>query len=113
MIDRWLVGWQSTSRQQVEDALPVLTAWYEERQGYAPGERAGYALACQAADQTRPPKRTELWSLTELRRRWSTSAIAAFGACSVYRLAERGAGGGCGRWSTSRWRLLTSLPWCT
>jgi hypothetical protein len=53
-IDRRLIGWQSTRRQQIEDALPVLTARYEERQGHAPGERASYALACQAADQTRP-----------------------------------------------------------
>ncbi|MFD4376833.1 hypothetical protein [Streptomyces sp. NPDC058486] len=38
-------------------------------------------LACQAADRTRPPKRAELLSLTELRTRWRTSAICAFGAC--------------------------------
>ncbi len=88
-IDRRLIGWQSTRRQQIEDALPILTARYEEKQGHTPGERAGYALACQAADQTRPPKRTELLSLTELRRRWRESAIRAFGACTVYRLAER------------------------
>ncbi|OII61445.1 conjugal transfer protein TraA [Streptomyces sp. CC53] len=88
-IDRRFIGWQSTRRQQIEDALPVLTAKYEERQGHAPGERASYALACQAADQTRPPKRTELLSLTELRKRWRTSAIRAFGACTVYRLAQR------------------------
>ncbi|MFE5795551.1 MobF family relaxase [Streptomyces sp. NPDC056503] len=88
-IDQRLIGWQSTRRQQIEDALPVLTAKYEERQGHPPGEKAGYALACQAADQTRPPKRTELLSLTELRTRWRESAIRAFGACTVYRLAER------------------------
>ncbi|GHG19485.1 MobF family relaxase [Streptomyces hydrogenans] len=88
-IDRRLIGWQSTRRQQIEDALPVLMDKYEERQGHPPGEKAGYALACQAADQTRPPKRTELLSLTELRTRWRGSAIRAFGACTVYRLAER------------------------
>ncbi|MEU3953590.1 MobF family relaxase [Streptomyces achromogenes] len=88
-IDRRLIGWQSTRRQQIEDALPVLTARYEEKQGHAPGERASYALACQAADQTRSPKRTELLSLTELRKQWRVSAIRAFGACTVYRLAER------------------------
>ncbi|MDT0614410.1 MobF family relaxase [Streptomyces lancefieldiae] len=88
-IDRRLIGWQSTRRQQIEDALSVLTDKYEERQGHAPGEKAGYALACQAADQTRPPKRTELLSLSEPRRRWRESAIRAFGACTVYRLAER------------------------
>jgi PhoPQ-activated pathogenicity-related protein len=49
-IDRRLITWQFTRRQQIEDALPVVTARYEERQGHAPGERAAYALACQAAD---------------------------------------------------------------
>ncbi|OEJ22216.1 conjugal transfer protein TraA [Streptomyces agglomeratus] len=88
-IDQRLIGWQSTRRQQIEDALPVLTAKYEERQGHAPGERAAYALACQAADQTRPPKRTELLSLTELRKRWRDSAIRAYGADVVDQLAER------------------------
>ncbi|EDY48816.1 conserved hypothetical protein [Streptomyces clavuligerus] len=88
-IDQRLIGWQSTRRQQIEDALPVLTARYEERQGHPPGERATYQLACQAADQTRPPKRTEPLSLNGLRARWRTSAIAAFGACTVYRLAQR------------------------
>jgi conjugative relaxase-like TrwC/TraI family protein len=86
-IDQRLIGWQSTRRQQIEDALPVLTAKYEERQGHPPGERASYALACQAADQTRPPKRTELLSLTELRKRWRDSAIRAYGADVVDRLA--------------------------
>ncbi|MFE4578548.1 MobF family relaxase [Streptomyces chartreusis] len=88
-IDQRLIGWQSTRRQQIEDALPVLTAKYEEQHGHTPGERAAYALACQAADQTRPPKRTELLSLTELRKRWRTSAIRAYGAGAVDRLAER------------------------
>ncbi|MEV5922352.1 MobF family relaxase [Streptomyces pseudogriseolus] len=88
-IDQRLIGWQSTRRQQIEDALPVLTAKYEEKHGHAPGERAAYALACQAADQTRPPKRTELLSLTELRKRWRTSAIRAYGADAVDRLAEQ------------------------
>ncbi len=101
-IDRRLIGWQSTRRQQIEDALPVLTARYEERQGYAPGEKAGYALACQAADQTRPPKHTELLSLTELRKRWRASAIAAFGACTVYRLAERARAAAAAVWARVR-----------
>ncbi|WP_079137437.1 MobF family relaxase [Streptomyces noursei] len=101
-IDRRLIGWQSTRRQQIEDALPVLTARYEERQGHVPGERASYALACQAADQTRPPKRTELWSLTELRRRWRTSAVRAFGADVVYRLAERARAAAAAVWARVR-----------
>ncbi|MFC7936099.1 MobF family relaxase [Streptomyces sp. NPDC057387] len=101
-IDQRLIGWQSTRRQQIEDVLPVLTARYEERQGHPPGERAAYALACQAADQTRPPKRTELLSLTELCRRWRESAIRAFGACTVYRLAERARAAAAAVWARVR-----------
>ncbi|MFC9948505.1 MobF family relaxase [Streptomyces pratensis] len=101
-IDRRLIGWQSTRRQQIEDALSVLTDKYEERQGHAPGEKAGYPLACQAADQTRSPKRTELLSLTELRRRWRESAIRAFGACTVYRLAERARAAATAVWARVR-----------
>ncbi|WP_411575256.1 MobF family relaxase [Streptomyces fradiae] len=101
-VDRRLIGWQSTRRQQIEDALSVLTDKYEERQGHPPGEKAGYALACQAADQTRPPKRTELLSLTELRRRWRESAIQAFGACTVYRLAERARAAAAAVWARVR-----------
>ncbi|WP_234433091.1 MobF family relaxase [Streptomyces sp. NRRL S-1824] len=88
-IDQRLIGWQSTRRQQIEDALSVLTADYEEQQGHLPGERAALALGQQAADRTRPPKRKALLSLTELRERWRDSAIRAFGACTVYRLTER------------------------
>ncbi|GGU67659.1 hypothetical protein GCM10010259_67210 [Streptomyces daghestanicus] len=101
-IDRCLIGWQSTRRQQIEDALSVLTDKYEERQGHAPGEKAGYALACQAADQTRSPKRKELLSLTELRTRWRDSAIRAFGACTVYRLAERARAAAAAVWARVR-----------
>lgn len=101
-IDQRLIGWQSTRRQQIEDALPLLMDKYEERQGHPPGEKAGYALACQAADQTRSPKRTELLSLTELRTRWRTSAIRAFGACTVYRLAERARAAAAAVWARVR-----------
>ncbi|MFE5096684.1 MobF family relaxase [Streptomyces sp. NPDC056638] len=101
-IDQRLIGWQSTRRQQIEDALPVLTAKYEEKHGHAPGERAAYALACQAADQTRPPKRTELLSLTELRERWRDSAIRAYGACTIYRLAERARAAAAAVWARVR-----------
>ncbi|MEU3400643.1 MobF family relaxase [Streptomyces filamentosus] len=101
-IDRRLIGWQSTRRQQIEDALSVLTDKYEERHGHPPGEKAGYALACQAADQTRPPKRTELLSLTELRTRWRESAIRAVGACTVYRLAERARAAAAAVWARVR-----------
>ncbi|MFE6818602.1 MobF family relaxase [Streptomyces sp. NPDC057675] len=88
-IDRRIIGWQSTRRQQIADALPLLTAKYEERQGHSPGKRAAYAIACQAADQTRSPKRTQLRSLSELRAAWRDSAARAYGADVVARLAER------------------------
>ncbi|MEV0982439.1 MobF family relaxase [Streptomyces sp. NPDC049915] len=101
-IDQRLICWQSTRRQQIEDALPVLTAKYEERQGHSPGERAAYALACHAADQTRPPKRTELRSLTELRKRWRESAIRAYGADVVDRLAERARAAAAAVWARVR-----------
>ncbi|MFF5456199.1 MobF family relaxase [Streptomyces sp. NPDC012950] len=101
-IDRRLIGRQSTRRQQIEDALSVITARYEERQGHASGEKAGYAMACQAADQTRSPKRAELLSLTELRSRWRDSAIRAFGACTVYRLAERARAAAAAVWARVR-----------
>ncbi|MFF3934205.1 MobF family relaxase [Streptomyces hirsutus] len=101
-IDQRLIDWQSTRRQQIEDALPILTAKYEEKHGHAPGERASYALACQAADQTRPPKRTELLSLTELRKRWRDSAIRAYGADVVDRLAERARAAAAAVWERVR-----------
>ncbi|MFI8308465.1 MobF family relaxase [Streptomyces sp. NPDC085927] len=101
-IDQRLIGWQSTRRQQIEDALPVLTAKYEEQHGHPPGERATYALACQAADQTRPPKRTEMLSLTELRKRWRDSALRAYGADVVDRLAERARAAAAAMWARVR-----------
>ncbi|QPI62322.1 relaxase domain-containing protein [Streptomyces malaysiensis subsp. malaysiensis] len=88
-IDQRLIGWQSTRRQQIADALPILVAEYEEAQGHPPGEHAAYALNRQAADQTRPPKRKVARSLSELRARWRKSAIGKVGACVVYRLIER------------------------
>jgi hypothetical protein len=101
-IDQRLIGWQSTRRQQIEDAISVLTADYEERQGHPPGERAAYALGCQAADQTRPPKRTDLLSLTELRKRWRASAIRAYGADVIDRLAERARAAAAAVWARVR-----------
>lgn len=88
-IDQRLIGWQSTRRQQIEEALFVLTADYVEEHGHEPEERAAYGLACRAADRTRPPKRKELRSLSQLREGWRESAITAFGADVVDRLAER------------------------
>ncbi|MDX3772077.1 MULTISPECIES: MobF family relaxase [unclassified Streptomyces] len=101
-IDQRLIGWQSTRRQQIAHALPALVADYEERQGHPPGERAAYALDQQAADRTRPPKRKEARSLSELREQWRASAIRAFGACTVYRLAERARAAAAAVWARVR-----------
>ncbi|MGW1736719.1 MobF family relaxase [Streptomyces sp. NPDC001999] len=101
-IDQRLIGWQSTRRQQIADALPALVADYEDRQGHLPGERAGYALDQQAADRTRPPKRKVARSLPELRATWRASAIRAFGACTVYRLAERARAAAAAVWARVR-----------
>ncbi|MFG2409779.1 hypothetical protein ACGFR8_36730 [Streptomyces brevispora] len=75
---------------------------YEEEHGHAPGERAGYALACRAADRTRPPKRKELRSLSELRERWRESAITAFGADVIDRLSERARAAAAAVWARVR-----------
>ncbi|WP_405817434.1 hypothetical protein OG705_00300 [Streptomyces sp. NBC_00838] len=40
---------EAIPRQQIADALPALVAEYEETHGHPPGERAAYALDCQAA----------------------------------------------------------------
>ncbi|MFD5888732.1 MobF family relaxase [Streptomyces sp. NPDC060334] len=101
-IDQRLIGWQSTRRQQIEDALPVLTAEYEARQGHPPGEPAAYALACQAADQTRSPKRTELRSLSELRAAWRDSATQAYGADVVAGLLARARAAAAAIWARVR-----------
>ncbi|WP_443052102.1 relaxase domain-containing protein [Streptomyces sp. NBC_00250] len=108
-IDRRLIGWQSTRRQQIEDALPVLTAKYEDRQGHPPGERAAYALACQATDQTRRPKHKELRSLPELRAAWRDSAARAYGADVVARLAERARAAAAAIWV--RVRPIVDITW--
>ncbi|MGW1776269.1 MobF family relaxase [Streptomyces sp. NPDC002104] len=101
-IDRRLIGWQSTRRQQIEEALFVLTAEYVEEHGHEPGERAAYGLACRAADRTRPHKRKEPRSLSQLRERWRESAIAAFGADVVDRLAERARAAATAVWARVR-----------
>ncbi|WP_369780663.1 MobF family relaxase [Streptomyces sp. R33] len=101
-IDWRLIGWQSTRRQQIADALPVIVADYEATQGHPPGERAAYALSQQAADRTRPPKRKDPRSLTELRELWRKSAIRAYGADVIDRLAERARAAAAAVWARVR-----------
>lgn len=101
-IDWRLIGWQSTRRQQIADALSVLVADYEDVHGHRPGEGAAYALDRQAADRTRPPKRKVAKSLSELRTGWRQSAIRAFGAGTVYRLAEKARAAAAAVWARVR-----------
>jgi hypothetical protein len=101
-VDRRLIGWQSTRRQQIADVMPALVADYMEVQGHPPGERAGYALDRQAADGSRSPKPAATWSLSQLRARWRQSAITAFGACVVYRLAQRARAAAAAVWARVR-----------
>ncbi|MCY0953067.1 MobF family relaxase [Streptomyces sp. H27-S2] len=101
-IDQRVIGWQSTRRQQIEEVLSVLMADYEAEHGHVPGERASYALACRAADRTRPPKRKELRSLSELREGWRESAIRGFGADTIDRLAERARAAAAAVWARVR-----------
>ncbi|MFI1568387.1 MobF family relaxase [Streptomyces sp. NPDC020490] len=101
-IDQRLIGWQSTRRQQIADAAPVLVADYKAEHGHPPGERAAYALDGQAADRTRPPKPTAAGSLTELRDGWRESAIRAFGVDVVSRLAVRARAAAAAVWARVR-----------
>ncbi|WP_436847066.1 hypothetical protein [Streptomyces atratus] len=82
--------------------MSILAADYEEKHGHPPGERAAYALDQQAADRTRPPKRKEPRSLSELRDGWRTSAIRAFDTGTVYRLAERARAAAAAVWARVR-----------
>ncbi|WP_308288433.1 hypothetical protein [Streptomyces lavenduligriseus] len=76
-----LIGWQSTP---------------------APADRGHAAQTC-------PPKHTELRSLAELRTRWRTSAIRSFGACTVYRLAERARAAAATVWAPVRPVVVIAL----
>ncbi|MFD3484906.1 MobF family relaxase [Streptomyces sp. NPDC058665] len=101
-IDQRLICWQSTRRQQIEEALFVLTAEYVEEHGHTPGERAAYGLACRAADRTRPPKRKEPRPLSKLREQWRESAIASVGADVIDRLAQRARAAAAAVWARVR-----------
>lgn len=52
--------------------------------------------------EARPPKRKVARSLSELRDGWRQSAIRAFGACVVYRLAERARAAAAAVWARVR-----------
>ncbi|MFI8515428.1 MobF family relaxase [Streptomyces sp. NPDC085460] len=93
-IDRRLIGWQSTRRQQIEDALPVLTDKYEERHGYPPGEKAGYALACHR--RLDPPAQAHGAAVAD-RAADAMAHLRDPGVRRLHRLPARRAGAGGGR----------------
>ncbi|ATZ22070.1 TrwC relaxase [Streptomyces lavendulae subsp. lavendulae] len=118
-IDQRLIGWQSTRRQQIEDALPFLTAEYEEQQGHAPGEQP--PTRWPARPPTRPAHPSARNCARSLscappggsRRAGRTEPTSSPGWRSAPEQRPRRYGRGCARSSTSRWRRSTSPPWCT
>ncbi|MFI8939617.1 hypothetical protein [Streptomyces syringium] len=52
LLDKWV------RCQRIEDVLEGLTCKFAEKNGRLPGERARHGLAWQAAQDTRPEKKT-------------------------------------------------------
>jgi conjugative relaxase-like TrwC/TraI family protein len=86
-VDQELIDWSATRRQQIEQALEGITDRYVQDHGRLPGERARHALGWQAAQDTRPEKKT-VRPLGELRTWWRTSALLCFGHRIVDGLLE-------------------------
>jgi hypothetical protein len=59
-VDQELIDWSSTRGQRIEQALEGITDKYVRTHGRLPGERARHGLAWQAAQDTRPEKKTAL-----------------------------------------------------
>jgi hypothetical protein len=57
-VDSELIDWSSTRRQRIEDVLEGLTYKFAQEHGRLPGERARHGLGWQAAQDTRPEKKT-------------------------------------------------------
>ncbi|MET8832181.1 relaxase domain-containing protein [Streptomyces sp. NPDC004610] len=57
-VDPELIGWSSTRRQRIDDVLEGLTHMYAQEQGRLSGEKARHGLGWQAAQDTRPAKKT-------------------------------------------------------
>ncbi|MFI9019157.1 MobF family relaxase [Streptomyces griseus] len=87
-VDQVLIDWSSTRRQRIEDALEGLTYRYVQEHGRLPGEKARYGLGWQAAQDTRPEKKTPR-PLEQLLARWRASAVLAFGKRMVDGLVDR------------------------
>ncbi|MEU3879606.1 MobF family relaxase [Streptomyces californicus] len=77
-VDSELIAWSATRRQRIEDVLEGLTYTYAQQHGRLPGEKARHGLGWQAAQDTRPEKKTPR-PLEQLLARWRSSALAKVG----------------------------------
>ncbi|MFF8747150.1 MobF family relaxase [Streptomyces californicus] len=87
-IDSELIAWSATRRQRIEDVLEGLTYTYAQEHGRLPGEKARHGLGWQAAQDTRPEKKTPR-PLEQLLARWRSSALVKFGKQMVDGLLHR------------------------
>jgi len=87
-VDQVLIDWSSTRRQQIEAALEGITDKYVRDHGRLPGEHARHGLAWQAAQDTRPEKKTAR-PLEQLLAWWRASTILRFGQQLVDGLLDR------------------------
>ncbi|GAX58907.1 TraA/ATP-dependent exoDNAse/relaxase [Streptomyces olivochromogenes] len=87
-VDQVLIDWSSARRQQIEAALEGITDKYVRDHGRLPGEHARHGLAWQAAQGTRPEKKTAR-PLEQLLAWWRVSAILCFGQQLVDGLLDR------------------------
>jgi hypothetical protein len=83
-----LIDWSSTRRQRIEDVLEGLTYKFAQEHGRLPGERARNGLGWQAAQDTRPEKKTPR-PLKQLLAWWRASALLKFGKQMVDGLVQR------------------------
>lgn len=87
-VDPELIDWSSTRRQRIEDVLEGLTYKFAQEHGRLPGERARHGLGWQAAQDTRPEKKTPR-PLKQLLAWWRASALLKFGKQMVDGLVQR------------------------
>lgn len=87
-VDSELIDWSSTRRQRIEDVLEGLTYKFAQEHGRLPGERARHGLGWQAAQDTRPEKKTPR-PLKQLLAWWRASALLKFGKQMVDGLVRR------------------------
>ena len=87
-VDSELIDWSSTRRQRIEDVLEGLTYKFAQEHGRLPEEKARHGLGWQAAQDTRPEKKTPR-PLKQLLVWWRASALLRFGQQMVDGLVQR------------------------